>query len=149
MMEFIFYAVLLSNIPAVINLYKEWFVQEIIVLSLFVSMLSCVCVGVTYADAAKYQAIINRYEPIVQKYKEHSDRLSEKINQANKNKQEMFTATHDKPVEAWIKAHAENEQRRLGAEVRIDEAKVCIEEIRLGVFGFVVKWVKSKSEVGE
>lgn len=125
---------------------KENRVIGTVIASILVYMICVPLVAFNYNDAARYQAIINKQEPIVHHYREYAERLSKKIEKAGSQGQAMFTSNHDTPVQTMVKAQLEAENNMLKAAKAIDEAKVKIEAIRLGVFGFVVKWIQEKGK---
>jgi len=55
--------------------------------------------------------------------------------------QNMYTFNADTPVAALVQGHMTARNKLLEAEKAIDQAKLEIEQTRLGFYGYVVPWV--------
>lgn len=94
----------------------------------------------SYYQAAKYQAILNKYEPVVAHYNEYVRKLELKLSKIPK--QNLFTVNQDTPSKSLTEAYFKAQEKYLNSKKKIDEVTVELESIRLGLNGFVVKWVK-------
>lgn len=97
-----------------------------------------------YSDAARYQSMISKQGPIIAHYDKYIESLDLRISSIKG--QAAFTATNDTPVAAAVDAFIKAENQRLDAVKIRDEARVKIEEIRLGICYFVVDWVEGRSK---
>ena len=141
MFEFLFYITMIVSVVALGSSYREHGTSDRFMLTVvYVVGVWCIILApvmVMYTQAAGYQAVINKQGPIVQKYRDYLKRLESKI----ESKQVMFTANHDTPVKSFIEAHLKTEKELLGAELAVNKAEIDLERIRLGLCGFVVRWL--------
>jgi hypothetical protein len=149
-MEYLFYASFVLPIVAIVICYFIGsdkldagivFIPFVAFIPVF--FMSC-AIGENYTNTARYMAIIDKQEPIIQHYEKYIKRLDVKIQKAGSQGQAMFTSTHDTPVKAMVEGQLVAENKMLDAMKARDEAKIKVEAIRLGLMGFVVKWVQEK-----
>lgn len=118
----------------------EWVIGAIV--SFFILAMMIPAFFITYHEAANHLSIINKQGPMIEHYQAYIDRLDVKIKAAGEKGQAMFTSNHDTPVKSMVEAQLKAEDNMLDAAKARDEARIKLEALRLGLYGFVVSLVE-------
>ena len=143
-MEYFYYIVMILTVVLWVVVNREGTAPLLIfmtVISLFLS----VNVVKNYDRGVASGAIVKAQQPIIRHYEEFVKELDVEINNIAANP--SFTLNRDTPVKSLVEAKLAARVKLLDARKAIDEAKLTLEEIKMGLFGFTLDWIDFEGEV--